>query len=94
MGYTGSQAYIIRSMAGTAYSRKTQYGLCRITPCDLVKIGIEQVDDAVVVLRCAVADSPALQDFHIGKGKLYSLDAFSLNPCRHHKAVGAVVIRA
>lgn len=40
---------------------------CRITPCDLVKIGVEQVDDAVVVLRCTVANRPALQDFHIGK---------------------------
>lgn len=61
-------------------------------PCDLVKIGVEQVDDAVVILGRAVAYSPALQDFHVSLGKLYGLNAFPLNPCRHYKTVGAVVI--
>lgn len=79
-------------ITGQSFPAKRNTASCRITPCDLVKIGVEQVDDAVVVLRCSIANRPALQDFHIGKGKFYSLNAFPLNPCRHHKAVGAVVI--
>ena len=79
-------------ITGQAFPAKHNTASCRITHCDLVKIGVEQIDDAVVVLRCSVANRPALQDFHIGKGKFYGLNAFPLNPCQHHKAVGAVVI--
>lgn len=82
----------VRAYNRTGFSCKTQYGFMPYMHCDLVKIGVEQIDDAVVVLRCSVANRPALQDFHIGKGKFYGLNAFPLNPCRHHKAVGAVVI--
>ena len=54
-------------ITGQAFLAKRNTASCRITPCNLVKIGVEQVDDAVVVLRCTVANRPAVQDFHIGK---------------------------
>lgn len=92
MGTFGIWLVSVECITDGSFLTKRNTASYRITPCDLVKIGVEQVDDAVVVLRCTVTYSPALQDFHIGKRKFYGLNAFSLDACRHYKAVGAVII--